>query len=515
MSLDKNYATLAKSPKGNTKTRRFPRINIKLPNNRFFNVVKDVINNKEIRNKVLVTLLIVVIYRTLSAIPLPGVDMTVYQTLFENKGANEANYLFTVFTGNRLETPSIIGLGLAAYINASIIMQLLPYVFGRLKALQEEGERGRQVLNQITRIITFPLAFIYSISYILLISQTDFASSVPGETSGNPLYLIPHAPGMDWPSMGKVVFMALMLAAGTVFLMWLSEIITEKGIGNGSSIVIMLGIISSLPGLVTQDLQTLDFQRIAFDFFNGNTGVLASPIFVAFVGVLIGLFLMIVAVVYVSESHRNVEIQYARRLRGDEIGKKSFLPIKFTVTGVMPVIFAYALLSIPQLIVPLVESGAGGPTDFTTSLRNSFLFAQQSTSVTTNTLIFDAIYFVLIVAFGVFYSFIVMNPKDTAENLNKSGGFVPGIRPGKSTENYIGGVLLRISFVGSIFLGLIALIPNLGRSLVLTSTGSNLALLSSIGGTSILIMVGVILDTRRQYASLRAARNYSLYARGE
>jgi len=208
-------------------------------------------------------------------------------------------------------------------------------VFARLKALQEEGERGRQILNQITRIITFPLAFVYSVSYILLISQTDFASSVPGETSGNPLYLIPHAPGMDWPSATKIIFMALILAAGTVFLMWLSEIITEKGIGNGSSIIITLGIISSLPGLVGVDLQTLNFQQLAFDFFNGNPGVITSPIFIAFVGVIIGLFLMIVAVVFVNESQRNVEIQYARRLRGDEIGKKSFLPIKFTVTGVM------------------------------------------------------------------------------------------------------------------------------------------------------------------------------------
>ncbi len=507
MALDKQYANLAKGTK--------PRRSFKLPNNRFFNVITDIFTNKEIRNKVLVTLGIIVIYRVLSAVPLPGVDMTTYQSLFENRGANEANYLFTVFTGNRLETPSIIGLGLAAYINASIIMQLLPYVFSRLKALQEEGERGRQIINQITRIITFPLAFVYSISYILLISQTDFASNVPGETSGNPLYLIPHAVGSDWPNATKIIFMALILAAGTVFLMWLSEIITEKGIGNGSSIIITLGIISSLPGLVSVDLQTLNFQQIMFDFFNGNPGVITSPIFLSFIGVLIGLFVMVVAVVFVNESQRNVEIQYARRLRGDEIGRKSFLPMKFTVTGVMPVIFAYALLSIPQLIVPILESSNGGPTEFTTSLRNSFLFAQTNPTVDTNTLIFDIVYFALIVIFGVFYAFIVMNPKDTAENLNKSGGFVPGIRPGKSTENYISGVLLRISFVGAIILGLIALIPYVGRNIVLTSTGSNLALLSSIGGTSILIMVGVILDTKRQYSSLRAARNYSLYARGE
>lgn len=472
----------------------------------------DGLTNKEIVTKIGVTLGVVLAYRVLAQIPLPGVDMVAYQSLFENRSASEVNYLFTVFTGGRLETPSIVGLGLAAYINASIIMQILPYAIQRLKNLQQEGERGRQVINQITRFITFPLAFLYSLAYVGLISQTDFNQGV-----GTPLYLVSHVDGTTWPTVAKVVFMALILAAGTMFLMWLSEIVTERGLGNGSSVIISAGILAGLPALVKIDFESLNFGNIISEIFRGNSVALSNPATLAILGTIIGFIVVVTAIVFINESQRRIPIAYSRRVRGADAGKGSNLPIKFTVTGVMPVIFAYALVSLPQLIVPLVQRGVDPSTDFgkwLSGLQDTFLFSQVGTQATisdSRDLIFDIIYFFAIIIFGLFYSFIVLNPKETAENLQKSGAFIRGVRPGKSTEKFIMTVLLRIGFIGSLLLAMIALIPTLGRYLVLNATQQNLAILSGIGGTSILILVGVLLDTKRQYDSLVATRNYQKF----
>lgn len=477
---------------------------------KFTRGIYSFLSNKPVITKIAVTLIIIIIYRGLAAVPLPGVDLNIYTELFGNSSASEASYLFTLFTGGRLDTPSIVGLGLAAYINASIIMQLLPYVFNRLKELQKEGERGRQVINQITRIITFPLAMAYSMAYLLLLSSQDVSTTITTLPAGS--YLIPHAPGSNWPSMLTIIFMALVLATGTVFLMWLSEIITEKGLGNGSSIIISVGILASLPALIAKDIANVNFAKVLSDLAAGSTTALFNPLTLSIFGVMLGFILVVGFIVFINESVRKVVIQYARRLRGDETGQGSFLPIKFTITGVMPVIFAFALLSIPQLVVPIIESVAG-TTPLVEALKNSFLFAQSDNVVNYQDTIYSLVYFVLVLVFGVFYSFIVMNPKETAENLQKSGAFVPGIRPGKSTERYISTVLFRISLVGSVFLAFIALLPILGRNLVFESTGIYVQVLSGIGGTSILIIVGVILDTVRQYKSLVATRSYEKYLR--
>ncbi|MEP7103698.1 MAG: preprotein translocase subunit SecY [Candidatus Dojkabacteria bacterium] len=485
--------------------RSLSKVKTSLKNFNLFKSIKKVATNKEILQRIGITLLIVVIYRGLAQIPLPGVDMTAYKSLFENKSISEVNYLFTVFTGGRLETPSIVGLGLAAYINASIIMQILPYAIQRLKNLQQEGERGQQAINQITRFITFPLAFIYSLAYVGLISQTDF-----NQGKETPLYLIARINGETWPTLSKVFFMALILAAGTVFLMWLSEIVTEKGMGNGSSVVISIGILSSLPALIKIDFDRLDVGNILNQLVKGNSIALTNPSTLAIIGTIIGFIFVVCAIVFINESQRRLPIQYARRVRGADIGRGSNLPIKFTVTGVMPVIFAYALLSLPQLIIPLIEKSVG-TTDFIASLKDSFLFANQSQVITDKTILYDVVYFSLIVIFGLFYAFIVLNPKETSENLQKSGAFIPGVRPGKSTENYLTTVLIRVGFIGSFLLAIIAIIPVIGRYLVLSSTQQSLALLSGIGGTSVLILVGVLLDTKRQYDSLRATKNYQKF----
>lgn len=476
--------------------------------------LRSFFKNKEILSKIFTTLFIVLIYRGLSSIPLPGVNMEVYQNTFGQSTASEASYIFTIFTGGRLDTPSIVGLGLAAYINASIIMQLLPYALPRLKELQKQGERGRQVINQITRFLALPLSLFYSVAYLLLISQRDFNSTDGVTASANPAYLIDHAVGSSSPTTTKIIFMALILTAGTLFLMWLSELITEKGLGNGSSIIITIGIIATLPTYLAKDFERINFGETIRSFLEGNLGALNNSFLLSVIAVIVGLIILVVGIIFINESTRNIDVQYARRVRGTEIGQGSSLPIKFTMTGVLPVIFTYALLSVPQLLAPLLNNFASSDspiTKFVASLQTSFFAAPTDGIVDSKDGVYAVVYFVLVMVFGIFYAFIVMNPQETSENLQKSGAFIPGIRPGKSTEKFIAGVLSRISFLGSVMLAFIALTPILASDIIQISTGTNLAILSGIGGTSILITVGVILDTMRQYKSLVATRSYEKY----
>lgn len=480
--------------------------------------IKSFFSNKEILSRIGMTLLVILIYRLLAGIPLPGVDMKVWEQYFGQNTASEVNYLFTIFTGGRIDTPSLVGLGIAAYINASIIMQILPYAIPRLKELQKEGERGRQVINQITRFLTFPLSIFYSIVYLYLIAQRDLANpandpAITADPTHIPVYLISSAPGTDAPTLQKILFMAIILTAGSIFLMWLSELVTERGLGNGSSLIITIGILATLPGLIAQDFASTNLPEFFNQIFQGNFSVLNNSLSAALLSVIIGAVIVIAGIIFISESIRKIPIQYARRVRGAEIGKGSSLPIKFTLTGVLPIIFTYGILSIPQLIIPFLESGrtSGRIYDFVQSLKNSFLFAQTDQIVDSRDVTYAIVYFFIVIAFALLYAYIVLNPEETAENLQKSGAFIPGVRPGKSTEKYISNVLLKISLVGGVFLAVIALVPILARDLVLTSSGVNLALLSGIGGTSILIVVGVLLDTYRQYRSIQASRNYERY----
>jgi len=485
--------------------------NIKLP---------SFLTNKEILTRVGVTVFIVFIYRALASVPLPGVDMTVYNNYFGASTASEINYLFTIFTGGRVDTPSLVGLGIAAYINASIVMQILPYAIPRLKELQKEGERGRQIINQITRYISFPLAIFYSVIYLYIIAQRDLANTandpaIAADPNHTPVYLIAHAIGSNLPSIEKILFMALILAAGTMLLMWLSEIITEKGLGNGSSVIITIGILSTLPIYISQDFSRINFNETVNQLLQGNFSALNNPLTGALLIVLIGAVIVIAGIIFINESYRRIEIQYARRVRGAEIGRGSFLPLKFTLTGVIPVIFTYAVLSIPQILIPIVQNSLTADSSiyqFMESLKTSFLNAPTDNIVDNKDLIYAVVYFVLTIIFALVYSFIVFNPQEVAvENLQKNGAFIPGVRPGKATEDYLSRVLLRIGIVGGIFLGLIALIPMIARDFVLSTSGTTLTILSGIGGTSVLIIVGVFLDTYRQYKSLQATRSYEKY----
>jgi len=518
------YAKFDSSTKVEKKPRKNPlaKVTNKLNRGVFKNKAVRTVTNiftKDALNKLSITLIIVIIYRALAAIPLPGIDMAVYTSNFAGGAGSQSNALFSLFTGGQLDSPSLVGLGLVAYINASIVMQLLPYAIPRLKEIQQEGERGRQVINQITRLITLPLSFFYSVAYLVYLSQRDIANpqnlaSVASDANHVPLYLIPHSAGTTWPSIEKIIFMAIVLAAGTMFLMWLSELITERGLGNGSSIVITIGILANLPTYISTDFAKSNIFGVITNIFQGKLEYLRDPYFIAIIAVIIGLLVVIATLVFINESQRKIDIRYARRVRGEEVGQGSFLPIKFTITGVLPVIFATSLLSIPQIIVPLIENSVDSSSaigTFVQSIKNGFLFASQNAAIDRNDLIFIAVEFLLVIVFGLFYAFIVLNPKETAENLQKSGAFVPGIRPGKSTERYITGVILRISFVGAIVLAIISIIPIVSRDILLSTTGNSLQILTGISGTGILIIVGVVLDTYRQYKSLKATRGYEKY----
>lgn len=492
------------------------------PKLNFFNKIRlpSFLTNKDILQRVGVTLFIVFLYRVLASIPLPGLDMQVYTSNFGQSTASELSYLFTIFTGGSVDTPSLVGLGLAAYINASIIMQILPYAVPRLKEIQKEGERGRQVINQITRFISLPLAMFYSTIYLYIISQRDLANTagdpaIAADPNHIPVYLIQHAAGSNLPSMEKILFMALILTAGTMLLMWLSEVITEKGLGNGSSVIITIGILATLPTYITQDFSRINLSGTFDQLLQGNFAALNNPLTIALLIVLLGAILVIAGIIFINESYRKIDIQYARRIRGGEIGRGSFLPLKFTLTGVIPVIFTYAVLSIPQVLIPLLQNGRDASSrlfQIAETLRTSFIFAPTDGVVNNNDLIYGVVYFILTILFALVYAFIVFNPKEVAvENLQKNGAFIPGVRPGKSTEQYLSKVLLRIGLVGGIFLGFIALIPMIARDYVLISSGTTVAILSGIGGTSVLIIVGVFLDTYRQYRSLRSTRSYERY----
>lgn len=456
----------------------------------------------EIRNRILFTIFIIAIYRLLASVPLPGVNMNVYQQQFGNESISEASYLLTVFTGGRLETPSIVGLGIGVFITASIIIQLLGSIIPRLDELTKEGNRGKQIIDQYTRYLTVPLSFVYALGYIYIISQPTLA----GGTSSPISNLIPRNLDGSLPAL-RVLFMALVLTAGSMLLMWLGELITEKGIGNGSSILIMVSILASLPAFISKDIASLNIGEAIKQVLQGNTAFLTDPGLVSMYIIIGGALVLTLAIVFVSGSMRKIVIQYARRERSVGNITDSIMPIRLDQSGVLPIIFASALLSAPQLLVPVLEKvtdPASSFGQFAASLQNSFLFNHY-------TFTYQLVYFVLIVLLALMYSTISLKPDQLAENFQKSGGFIPGVRPGANTEKYITQVLLRMTFAGSIFLGLIALIPLIAGSGLQSITGYTFQLFSAIGGTSILIVVGVILDTLRQLKSLKATQSYDRF----
>lgn len=402
-----------------------------------------------LRKKILFTLGILILFRLIAHIPVPGVNLTLLKSFFAQ---NQFLSLLDIFSGGTLANFSIAALGLNPYINASIMLQLLAFVIPEIKELQKEGEYGRAKLNQYTRIITIPLSIFQSLAmYGILKSQNILGQQ--------PLLVI--------------IALVASMVTGTMIMIFLGELINEFGIGNGTSVMIFAGIISRLPIAAYQSLSMSDFSNPE-TLFN-------LLLFLAIA------FIIIFAVVTIEEAVFRIPVSYAKR------AQTTYLPIKVNVAGVMPIIFAVSLVSLPALLgQSLAKVNNPGLASFARNLASSF----GNTSA-----LYLIFYFLLVIGFTVFYSTVVFKPKDVAEELRKSGGFIPGIRPGTATEKRLEYLLYRVVFIGAIFLGLIAVVPSIIQKITGVSS-------LSIGGTSVLIVVSVILELNRKVENVVQMYNY-------
>ena len=410
---------------------------------------------KELRKSIIFVLLMLVIFRVAAHIPVPGVDP---QGLKQYLAGNQILGLLNIFSGGTLENFSIAMVGVAPYITSSIIFQLLQMVVPRLEELKKEGESGQQKIQMWTRLATVPLAVLQSFGLIKLL-QSSQANILPNLTNFGFLSII------------------ITTTAGTVFLMWIGELITEKRIGNGISLLIFAGIIAALP----RALQTAAINYNAQDFYT----------YLLFFGVAIG---TVIGVVAINEAQRNIPVNYAKRLIGSKSfgGSSSYLPLRINTAGVIPIIFAISLILFPPMIAQFFVNGSGmlaTISQFTITLFNNQFF-------------YSSAYFLLVFGFTYFYTAIIFQPEKVAENLQRQGGFIPGIRPGKETEQYLGKVMNRLVFSGATFLGLIAVLP-----FILQAATGMQAL--AVGGTSLLIVVSVAIDIARQIEAQITLHEYS------
>ncbi|MBI4058404.1 preprotein translocase subunit SecY [Candidatus Gottesmanbacteria bacterium] len=408
----------------------------------------------ELRNKILFTVGIFAVFRLFAHVPIPGVDVDRLNQLFRS---NQFLGLLDIFSGGTLVNFSVMALGLNPYINASIILQLLTMVFPKLEELSKEGEYGRQKINQYTRILTVPLSVMQSIGMYALLRNQQIIESF------SPLALIA---------------MICTMTAGTLLLMWLGELITERGVGNGISLLIFAGIVGRLPVALGQTATTVTTQSL--------TNML---IFVV-------LSLVVVAgIVVVNEAVRQIPVQYAKRIRGNRMygGNTSYLPLRINQAGVIPIIFAVSLVLLPQIIGQfLTQTGQGNLVGIGTFLLRTF---------NPNGVIYNVLYFLLVVGFTYFYTAVTFNPQKIADEIQRYGGFIPGIRPGKSTAEYLQYILTRLTLAGALFLGVIAILPSIARQVTQINT-------LMLGGTGVLIVVSVVLETTKALEAQLVMRNY-------
>jgi preprotein translocase subunit SecY len=416
----------------------------------------------DIRRRILFILGMLVVVRLLAHVPVPGVDSEALDRVI---GEQAFLQLLNLFSGGGLENFSIIALGVNPYINASIIMQLMTGVVPRLQQLSREGEYGRNKINQYTRYLTVPLAILQAYGYLALLSAPQ-----NGVISGFDL------------TGAQTLTQIIALTAGTVLLMWIGELITERGIGNGISFIIFAGIVAGLPQAVATFLAAPD---------------LAAGLTFAAVG--IG---AIAIIVYIQEGQRRIPIQYASRVRGRRMyqGGATFLPLRVNQAGVIPIIFAISILLFPVQLATYFSNSGGLIEDIANGIIT--LLDQQS-------VLYMVVYFLLVVGFTYFYTAFTFKPEDTADQLRKNGGFIPGIRPGAPTRDYLWKVVNRISLAGAIFLGVVAISPILvGMFFAGSVVGS-----FSLGGTALLIVVSVVVESMKQLEAQLMMRNYEGFIR--
>lgn len=420
----------------------------------FFSKLKTLLTERSIRNRILFVVLILAIFRLLAAVPVPGVDTARLTQFLAN---NQFFGLFNLLSGGGLSNFSIVMLGVGPFITGSIIMQLLMLMVPSIKEMaQEEGEIGRKKFNQITRLISVPIAALQAFSFIKYLQSQGAIGTLSG---------------------ASILTNVVIIVGGSVLLMWLAEMISEFGIGNGTSLIIMAGIIAQIPSTISQFFFTFTIDQL--------------PMILVYIAIAC---VVIVGVVFIYEAERPVHITYARQVRGIRTlgGTDSYLPLRLTQAGVMPIIFASSLLLFPQFIASFFAASS--------SVRLQSIAQALMTFLQTNWL-YAIVYFVLVVFFTYFYTAVTFDPKQIATNLQKNGGFIAGIRPGDATMNYLGTVVTRITLVGSVFLGIVAVLPIIVRS----ATGVTAF---AVGGTSLLITVSVVIDLIRRIDAQVAMHEY-------
>ncbi|HUC96359.1 MAG TPA: preprotein translocase subunit SecY [Candidatus Saccharimonadales bacterium] len=459
------------------------------------------LKNRDMLKRVLILLGIIVAYRLLAHIPVPLAQPTqlkqVINSLISN--SNFGGFL-NLLTGGALTSFSIILVGMSPFITSSIITQLLTKAIPKLEELHKDGESGRRKINQWTRMITVPLAIVQSVAFVFILRQTVLAGNTTALTSSTP---------MDW------IVAVTAMSAGSILLMWLGELITEQGIGNGISLVIFAGIVSQLPKTLATIGTSLFSKTGTMHIFNWFSLPVNPLSFWVAIGLGVSALVVLYILVKINEAQRVITINYAKRVQGNTSygGIKSILPVKLISANVIPIIFAVSFLSLPAFAGQILKA-TGNPA-FTGLATNLIAWFQAPspgsfTGSTLQALIYPAVYFMLVIAFTYFYTGIVFNSNEIAENLQKQGGFIEGIRPGKQTEDYLTRTVNRLTLFGSLALGTIAVLPFIGEYLMYNIagvTGSNL----SIGGTGLLIVVSVALESLRQINSRALMVTYDDY----
>ncbi|TSC80818.1 MAG: preprotein translocase subunit SecY [Parcubacteria group bacterium Gr01-1014_29] len=418
------------------------------------NKILLIFKDPDLRKRVLFMLGILVVFRLTAAVPIPGVDIGQLQAYLSG---NQLLGLLNIFSGGALDNLSIIMLGLGPYITGSIIMQLMTLVFPQLKEMyQEAGEAGRQKFNQYSRLLTVPLALLQGYGLLTLLSRQGIFTDA---------------------SFAGIAVNVVIVTAGALFLMWLGELISEYGIGNGVSIMIFAGIVAGVPSSIQQTLFSFDSSQI--------------PLFVTFAVLAI---VVIASIVFITEGERPVPVSYTKRVRGMRMygGFSTYLPLRVNQAGVIPIIFALSILLFPQMFAGFLAVSS-----------NSFLrgIADVFTNFTQNLLLYGTAYFILVFFFTYFYTAVTFDPDTISSNLQKSGGFVPGIRPGRPTADFLSNIITRITLVGALFLGLIAVLP----FMVQAATG---IVTLTLGGTALLIVVSVVLELMKQLQGKLVMREY-------
>lgn len=460
------------------------------------------LKNRDMQKRLLVVLAIIAVYRLIAHIPVPLAEPTQLREVINSViGGTDFGGFLNLLSGGALASFSIVLVGLTPFITASVITQLLTKAIPRLEELHKDGESGRRKINQWTRFITLPLAIVQSIAFIFILRQTVLAGN--STVLGDPTSL-------EW------VVAVTAMTAGSMLLMWFGELITEQGIGNGISILIFAGIISQLPSMLsTIGAGLFSTTNGGLQVFNWFTIQVDPVVFWVTVGIVAVSLFLLYFLVKINEAQRVITINYAKRVQGNSSygGVKSILPVKLIAAGVIPVIFAVAFLSLPAFLGQILKA-TGNPA-YAALADNLILWFQAPqpgafTGAEWQAFIYPAMYFILVIFFTYFYTGIVFNANEIAENLQKQGGFIEGVRPGKQTEAYLTRTVNRLILFGSLVLGFIAVTPFIAEYLIYQLTGiSNTNL--SIGGTGLLIVVSVALETLRQINSRALMVTYDDY----